>query len=92
VPDLVLISTRVWDSLGAEQQAWLQQAVDESVAFERELWQRDTEEALAALRAEGVSVLEADKSLFEAQVRELLAEQAASDLGPLIERIRNFTP
>jgi TRAP-type C4-dicarboxylate transport system substrate-binding protein len=91
VPDIVLISTRVWDSLSATQQVWLQQAVDESVVYERELWQRDTEDALAALVAEGVSVLAADKSLFEARVGDLLADQAASDLGPLIERIRNLS-
>ena len=90
VPDLVLISTRVWDSLSAEQQGWLQQAVDDSVAYERELWQLDTEEALAALAAEGVTVLRPDKALFEARVGDLLAGQAATDLAPLIERIRNF--
>jgi tripartite ATP-independent transporter DctP family solute receptor len=90
VPDLVLISTRVWDELNAAQQRWLQQAVDESVVYQRELWQRDTEDALAALAAGGVVVLRPDKALFEAQVGGLLAEQGASDLGPLIERIRAF--
>jgi tripartite ATP-independent transporter DctP family solute receptor len=91
VPDLILISTRVWDQLEPTEQRWLQQAVDESVAYERELWERDTADALAALTAEGVTVLEADKALFEARVGDLLAEQSASDLGPMIERIRSFT-
>jgi tripartite ATP-independent transporter DctP family solute receptor len=88
VPDLVLISTRVWDSLSEMQRSWLQQAVDDSVVYQRELWQDDTEAALAALAADGVEVLRPDKTLFEAQVGGLLAEQVSSELGPLIERIR----
>jgi tripartite ATP-independent transporter DctP family solute receptor len=64
VPDLVLISTRVWDSLSEMQRSWLQQAVDDSVVYQRELWQDDTEAALAALAADGVEVLRPDKTLF----------------------------
>ncbi len=74
VPDLLLISTAVWDSLDAEQQGWLQQALDESVAFQRELWQRDTESALEAVAADGVEILRPDKSAFQARVDAMLAE------------------
>jgi tripartite ATP-independent transporter DctP family solute receptor len=92
VPDLVLISTRVWDSLSAIEQRWLQQAVDESVVFQRELWLRDTETALAAVEADGVVVLRPDKSAFQARVAELIAEYEDSEFGPLLRRIREFTP
>jgi tripartite ATP-independent transporter DctP family solute receptor len=88
VPDLLLIATRVWDSLDAEQQDWLQRAVDESVAYQRELWQRDTETALRAVAAAGVEILHPDKSEFEARVQAMLAEYEASELGGLIRRIR----
>lgn len=88
VPDLVLISTRVWDSLDAVQQAWLQQAVDESVTFQRELWQRDTQAALDAVAADGVQILQPDKAAFQANVEAMLREYAASALGPLIRRIQ----
>lgn len=89
VPDLVLISTRVWDSLASEQQAWLQQAVDESVNFQRELWQRDTEAALDAVAADGVRILRPDKAAFQANVESMLSEYAVSELGPLIRRIQD---
>jgi len=88
VPDLLLISTRVWDSLTEEQQGWLQQAVTDSVVFQRELWQRDTQAALDAVEADGVKILRPDKSAFEARVQALLTEYGASDLGPLIRRIQ----
>jgi tripartite ATP-independent transporter DctP family solute receptor len=90
VPDLVLISTRVWDSLSVEQQAWLQQAVDESVSFQRELWQRDTQAALDAVAADGVQILRPDKAAFQANVESMLREYAASELGPLIRRIQGL--
>lgn len=88
VPDLLLISTHVWDRLTDQQQAWLQQAVDDSVAYQRELWQRDTQAALEAVAADGVEILRPDKAAFESVVQSMLAEYEASDLGPLIERIR----
>ena len=92
VPDLVLISSRVWDTLSTTQQAWLQQAVDESVVYQRELWRHDTDAALAAIEADGVVVLRPDKAPFEARVAQLLAEYESSDLGPLLERIRAVQP
>jgi tripartite ATP-independent transporter DctP family solute receptor len=90
VPDLLLISTRVWDSLDEQQQRWLQQAADESVAYQRELWQHDTEAALEAVAADGVEILHPDKAQFEARVQAMLAEYEASDLGPLIRRIQDL--
>ena len=88
VPDLVLISTRVWDALTPMQQQWLQRAVDESVVFQRELWQRDTEAALDALAADGVVILKPDKTAFQSQVAAMLADYATTELGPLIRRIQ----
>lgn len=90
VPDLLLISERVWDSLSPQQQAWLQQAVDDSVVFQRELWQHDTQAALEAVEADGVEILRPDKDLFEANVQSMLAEYESSELGPLIRRIREL--
>jgi tripartite ATP-independent transporter DctP family solute receptor len=90
VPDLILISTHVWDLLTGQQQAWLQQAVDESVDYERELWQRDTEAALAAVKAAGVEIVHPDKAPFQSQVDAMLRQYESSELGPLIRRIREL--
>lgn len=90
VPDLVLISTRTWDDLTPEQQSWLQQAVDDSVVFQRELWQRDTQAALDAVAADGVEILRPDKAAFKTSVEAMLDEFEDSELGPLIRRIREL--
>lgn len=87
VPDVILISRYVWERLSEQQQAWLQQAVDESVEFQRAQWQLDTEAALAAVQEAGVQVIRADKSQFQQQVSGLIDELKAGDLGPMIQRI-----
>ena len=51
VPDILLISTHIWYSLSDQERAWLQAAVDDSVVYQRALWQQSTEEALAAVQA-----------------------------------------
>ncbi|QHJ89415.1 TRAP transporter substrate-binding protein [Aequoribacter fuscus] len=87
VPDVILISRYVWERLSEQQQAWLQQAVDESVDFQRAQWQLDTEAALAAVQEAGVQVISADKSQFQQQVSGLINELKAGELGPMIQRI-----
>ena len=87
VPDVILISRYVWERMSEQQQAWLQQAVDESVDFQRVQWQLDPEAALAAVQEAGVQVISADKSQFQQQVSGLINELKASELGPMIQRI-----
>ena len=87
VPDILLISTRIWYALDEQQQAWLQAAVDDSVAYQRVLWQQSTEEALAAVKAAGVKVLYPDKAPFQAAVAAMKAGYAGTEIGELIGRI-----
>jgi hypothetical protein len=42
------------------------------------------------MAADGVEILVPDKSPFKANVDAMLAEYAASELGPLIRRIQDF--
>src|SRR5690606_38691906 len=71
VPDVMLISSYVWNTLDARQQAWLQQAMDESVVFQRKLWAEDTEFALKAVAEADVEIVYPDKTKFQAQVQEM---------------------
>jgi tripartite ATP-independent transporter DctP family solute receptor len=64
VPDVLLISTHVWDSLSPEEQRWLRDAADASVTEQRRLWLESTMEALDAVRAAGVEIIEPDKDAF----------------------------
>jgi len=89
VPDVLLVSTKVWTRLTAEEQQWLQEAADESAVYQRRLWKEASDEAMARVEAAGVQVLRPDKALFAAKVRDLAdlfrGEPAVYDL---VGRIR----
>ena len=88
VPDILLISEYVWEHLTNQQKQWLQQAVDDSVEFQRRQWQLDTDMALAAVMEAGVEVVRPDKSLFREQTEIMLSLYKDSSLGPVIQRIQ----
>jgi len=87
VPDLLLIGTFAWDALTPQQQAWLRQAVADSVRFQRQLWARDSDAALAAVAAAGVEVIRPDKTAFKQRVVDLQASYKGTTLDELIQRI-----
>lgn len=71
VPDVLVISTRIWNSLTPEFQRLLQEAANESAQHQRKLWTAATRQALAAVEAAGVQVIYPDKILFAEQVEPL---------------------
>ncbi len=87
VPDMLLMSSRIWNSLDEQQQEWLQQAVDDSVAYQRELWRVSTEEALAAVQEAGVIVSYPDKAPFMAAVQDMKASYDGTEIGRLLKAI-----
>lgn len=87
VPDVVLISSYVWSTLSAQQQQWLQQAMDESVVFQRELWAQDTATALAAVEAAGVEIIYPDKSEFKDRVQNMHHSYRGQPVYELMQRI-----
>ncbi len=89
VPDVLLVSTVIWNDLTAEQQRWLREAAYESAQHQKLLWQRATEEALRAVQAAGVQVLHPEKAPF-AELLTPMYEDYRNDLPvhALIQRIR----
>lgn len=87
VPDVLLIGTVVWNSLDAQQQQWLQQAVDDSVELQRELWREDSDAALASVEAAGVEIIRPDKSAFREQVAAMQESYAGTAVGELIRQV-----
>ncbi len=87
VPDMLLMSSRIWDSLDSQQQEWLQMAVDDSVTYQRELWRISTDEALAAVEAAGVIVTRPDKQPFMEAVEEMKAAYDGTEVGRYLRAI-----
>ena len=87
MPDILLMSSRIWDDLTPQQQAWLQEAVDDSVTYQRKLWQEATDEALAAVQAAGVEVIYPDKAPFQDAVVAMKESYAGTEVADLLTRI-----
>lgn len=90
VPDIILISQYVWNGLTPQQQEWLQKAMDESVIYQRELWQKSTEESLATVEAAGVQIIRPDKSLFMQQVQSMHNALQGTPAYDVLQKIQNL--
>jgi tripartite ATP-independent transporter DctP family solute receptor len=87
IPDMLLISSKVWKKLDPQVQAWVQQAADESVDFQRKLWTEKTLESLEQAKAEGVTVYEVDTAAFAAKVAPMLSEVEDPEVRELLKQI-----
>lgn len=91
VPDVLLISTVIWDDLTPEEQKWIQEAADESYEYQKELWQEATVEALEEVQAAGVEVIYPEKEPFMKKVEPLLEEfKSQPEVWNLIQKIREI--
>lgn len=88
VPDIVLISSYIWNSLTAQEQQWLQQAMDEAVVYQRKLWAEKTAEALAEIEKAGVTIIHPDKEPFMAKVAAMHESYKGTELYDLIRTFK----
>ena len=90
IPDVVLVSTKVWESLNLEEQNWLQEAADESAVYQEELWKAAVEEALQEVMKAGVEISYPAKEPFFEKVSGVYAQvfKEQPQLQPLIQRIQ----
>ncbi len=77
IPDVLLISTIVWETLTPQEQQWLQEAADESAQHQKVLWEKASNEALEELAAAGVEIIYPDKTPF------------VESVAPIYESFRN---
>ena len=82
------MSEKVWSRLEPEQQRMIQQAADESMHYQRKIWNEMVEESLQKVREAGVEVGIPDKKPFMEKVKPLYEEFAGTEIGRYAERIR----
>ena len=87
VPDILIMSRRVFDGLNDEQRGWVKTAMDASVVHQRKLWAEAEDLALTEVAKAGVEIIYPDKQPFRDAVAPMKAEFLKSDLGPLIRQI-----
>ncbi|GAB3480115.1 TRAP transporter substrate-binding protein [Marinomonas epiphytica] len=64
IPDVLVISSKTWESLSSENQAAIVKAGKASTQFMKQLWSEYTEKELEKAAKMGVEVLEVDKDAF----------------------------
>ena len=72
IPDVLIISQKIWDKLSPQEKQWIQQAADESVTLQRRLWAESEEHSLAEVQKAGVIINYPDKQPFIDKVQPLL--------------------
>lgn len=88
VPDIVLFSEEVWQSLSPVEQRWVRESAEASVTYQREVWAVQSAEAMKALEEAGVQVYQPDKEAFRQQVQPLYERFEGTPVGNLVERVR----
>lgn len=87
VPDVVLINTNIWNKLSEIHKKSLQQAAEESVPYQRELWEAFVNESMEKMVAAGLKVYHPDKTPFQGRAQKLWKEFEGSIVGELAKEI-----
>jgi len=87
IPDILMVSTSVWNELPPRVQRWLQEAADESSKYQRQLWLEYDAETLKTVEAKGVKVYYPDKAPFAEKVMPLLKACEGTPIGTLLQEI-----
>ena len=87
VPDVLVMSKKIWDSLSPEQQGWIEQAASEANAFQREAWRKSEEANEEIARKAGVEFITVDRTAFM-ELSKPIYEAFPKELRELAERIK----
>jgi tripartite ATP-independent transporter DctP family solute receptor len=88
LPDILIISERVWDNLKPEFQRILQEAVNESVEYQRVIWAEAEEADMKTVQDAGVKVIHPDKNPFKESVGSVWNQFEGTEIGGLIKQIQ----
>ncbi|MBC3765677.1 TRAP transporter substrate-binding protein [Neptunicella marina] len=87
VPDVMLASLKVWNSLTEQQQQWLSMAMADSVEYQKKLWKQASDEALEAVKADGVEVIYPDKQAFRDAVKPFHDSFKGTEVGRIMQQV-----
>ncbi len=87
VPDVLVMSRKIWDELTNEQRGWIEQAAEEANAFQRKAW-RESEIANEKIaRESGVEFITVDRAQFM-ELSKPIYDAFSPELQELAQRIR----
>ena len=89
-PDVLVISTHTWNKLSAEEKKWLEKAVEESVVYQRKLWDEMTDWAYDEVKKLGVEIINPDKKDFLKAVQPIYEDLEGTAIGEIAKAIQNI--
>ena len=91
IPDIMIISTKVWNLLSDQEKQWLQEAADESAEFQYKIWAESVEESLAEMEKAGVTIVYPEHEGFRIAVESMYEELNVTqpELAAVVAQIRN---
>ncbi len=92
IPDILVISTKIFNDLSQDEQQWIRESADEAAVKQRELWEAAEKEAMEEILKAGVNISYPNKELFKAQSMPLIEELKSRDpkLHDLIQEIKEI--
>lgn len=79
IPDMLVAGTHLWKELTEKQKSWLQEAVNTSVVYQRELWATSEKAAIEAVKKAGVEVIHLKKAPFSKKVEAMYDDYKTTD-------------
>ncbi len=91
IPDVMVISTKFWNTLTPQEQAWVNQAAQASVPAQKKYWAESVAECMEVLAKNNVEVIRPEKSLFQQESQPLVDEFSKDEkMKKLVERIKAY--
>ncbi|MBT8206171.1 MAG: TRAP transporter substrate-binding protein [Eudoraea sp.] len=90
-PDVLIAGTHFWNQLSEHEKAWLEEAIDNSIAYQRKLWLAAEIEAIEEVRKAGVEILQPEKEPFARRAEEVYRQyEDDEELYAIIRQIRKM--
>jgi tripartite ATP-independent transporter DctP family solute receptor len=90
LPDVLVSGSYFWDGLNENQKEWLNEAVEISVIYQRQLWAESEAYSLRELKKAGVEIVYPDKKMFEDMVKPVYDYYRTNgEMDVLINQIKN---
>lgn len=90
-PDILIFSAQTWDQLSEQEQAWIQQAAQESSDFQRKAWAAGVDSSLEMMREAEVRIYEPDLKPFIEATAGVRAKYAVGELKTLVDAVGKVT-
>lgn len=91
IPDVMVISTKFWDTLTEQEQNWVQKAADASVTAQKQYWAESVEECFELLKKSNVEVIIPEKSLFLEKSQPLIDKFSSNEeMKKLVDKIKAY--